>query len=439
MKITLKAIIAIILSLLFLVSCGEPIAEPAKEPSATAEKETPTTEKETPTPEKQFEFEAGEGGLIVTKYKGNDKKVIIPSVVENKKVVSLNADVFGGNIVLEEIVLSEHMTYFDLVDFEGCDNLVSVTYPAKTIEGYNGYGTSLANLVEIRFPNAKSLPYWLLAELYDENDGLRTFDLSSLEEIEAVKRLTASSEGDLKLTLSESLIDSLKSSVAGGYLYEEFNGTAEKMYWGATFLQPCYNGSDCTKNHITYEGASHHVDGSFYGGVRYLYMYDGSDINLDAVSTYILDSEAVPFEEGLKSSTPFTIHGRSYGKYTDYTMSGVNRFTYNELLTGCAKAIFGDEAVVAGMKHIATTTGYGTEVIALCTVTVGDSVLECVYGHEFNNSSDVFLARRLVGNTSDANIAITYMLDCNSITINGTTYTANTFTPSLYSATYMNG
>ncbi len=436
MKKTLKTIIVLSLSLLLLVSCSKLLAEPSDDFS------TSITETEKPTPEKQFEFEAGEGGLVVTKYTGSDKKVIIPSVVENKKVVSLNADVFGGNIILEEIVMSENMTYIDLDDFEGCDNLVSITYPAKTIDDYNGTGVSLTNLVEIHFPNAKSLPGGLLARLYNKNDKLRTFDLRSLEELKLVRALTESSNGDLNLTLSENLIKSIKSSVASGYLYEEINYTAycygdykyylEYYYEDylsdyekySDFLSLCEN-SNCTKNHMmSDEGLPVHVECEILPGVDM--WRDGSDFQLDSKAEYILDSEAASFEEGLKSSLPFTIHDRSYGKYTDYSLSDINRFAYEEVLNECANMIFFGEVAVSGIKCIATTTEQGeTHVIMLCTVTAGDCVFECVFGHE----RSVFLARRLIGNTSDVNIAITYTLGCNSVTINGTTYTANVFAP----------
>lgn len=417
MKTTLKAILALSLSLLLLVSCGAPAAVQPDDASPG------TTEAEKPTPEDQFTFEAGEGGLIVTKYTGSAKKVIIPSIVENKKVVSLNADVFGGNIILEEIVLSEHMTYVDLDDFGGCDNLTSVTYPAKEIEGRDSL--YLESLVEIHFPNAKSFPLDLLTVLYYKNDNLRTFDLRSLEDLETVKDLTDHSKDDLTLILSDTLMESVKGSVAAGYLYEELNYTV------AVYEQYC-NDSACTKNHSPYDGDRYHVACRIDPGVD-LYMEDNSHIDLERMSTYVLDAEAVSFEEGLKSSIPFPIHTRSYGKYDEFSASEDARFWNEEVLNACAKAAFGDGAVASGIKFTSTTTENGTaDYIQLCTVTVGDSVFECVFGHEFDYSRSAFLARRLVGNTSDVNVAVTYALGCNSVTVNGTTYTANTWTPSFY-------
>ena len=105
------------------------------------------------TPISDFEFEAGDKGMIVTAYKGSSKKVSIPAVVENKKVIDFNANVFAGNIVLEEITLPEHMTTADTSKFAGCDNLKKITYLGNIIS----YGTSakLLSLDTIAFPNTE--------------------------------------------------------------------------------------------------------------------------------------------------------------------------------------------------------------------------------------------------------------------------------------------
>ena len=76
---------------------------------------------------KNFEYTTIEGGIEITKYLGNSKKVVVPSVIDNKKVISITDTTFSGNIVLEEITLPEYLDiYFDSKLLKGCDSLKTI-------------------------------------------------------------------------------------------------------------------------------------------------------------------------------------------------------------------------------------------------------------------------------------------------------------------------
>ncbi len=80
------------------------------------------TDKEDENPENFYEYEEISGGLSLTKYKGNETAITVPSIIGNKKVVSTGT-AFSGNVLIEEIVLPDSVTYADL---SGCENLISV-------------------------------------------------------------------------------------------------------------------------------------------------------------------------------------------------------------------------------------------------------------------------------------------------------------------------
>lgn len=106
-----------------------------------------------------FEWEEISGGIVITKYKGDEKTVVVPSIIDNKKVISVGTS-FSGNVNLETLVLSDNITEIteDTCDLSNCDSLTSLTIPAElettlsgnyTIEGL----THLDSVREINLPN----------------------------------------------------------------------------------------------------------------------------------------------------------------------------------------------------------------------------------------------------------------------------------------------
>lgn len=84
-----------------------------------------------------FTWVAVSGGVCITEYHGNATHIVIPSIIDNKKVVDLSPTVFSGNVTIESVVLSEYMSFFDGEDFQGCDSLTSISAP-----GANGINIS---------------------------------------------------------------------------------------------------------------------------------------------------------------------------------------------------------------------------------------------------------------------------------------------------------
>ncbi|MBE6583085.1 MAG: hypothetical protein E7648_07470 [Ruminococcaceae bacterium] len=164
----MKKIIALLLALICLTvtfaGCGEVKCSCDCQTASTPEKDPITGEK------LEWEYEEGEYGLILTKYLGNDKKIVMPSVIGNKIVTQITPTVFAGNIVVEEIVFSEYLyqspvatndgTYSALGEacFINCKNLKAITMPADwtMYRIYINFRKCPISITTINFPNLET-------------------------------------------------------------------------------------------------------------------------------------------------------------------------------------------------------------------------------------------------------------------------------------------
>ena len=69
-------------------------------------------------------------GAMITKYKGDDKDIVIPDHIWWRPVFAIGEDCFSGNHGIETVVISNNVKYIKRYAFTGCDNL-------KSIEGGN--------------------------------------------------------------------------------------------------------------------------------------------------------------------------------------------------------------------------------------------------------------------------------------------------------------
>ncbi len=118
---------------LALTACGKSPAKPSEAPDNFT-----------------WEWESVSGGVNITGYNGDDTNIVIPSILDNKKVVKLSSDVFSGNVTIKSIVLSEHMTSLNSEAFAGCDALISITAPGAT--NIDGRLTDLPALTSLIVP-----------------------------------------------------------------------------------------------------------------------------------------------------------------------------------------------------------------------------------------------------------------------------------------------
>lgn len=174
-----------------------------------------------------LEWENTDGGIKITKYKGNAAHIVIPDVIENKKVVSIGKT-FTGNVILETIVLSKYIEKVDGSQFKNCDSLKRLEGPGvKSINEFD-YG-NLDGLEELILPSIKQF------DLREFND-LASLRYLEIPNAEVIKLFTGQYPDQLFLwpdTLEEVVISSEllfrpdgREIVDGGY--EGYHGASIK-------------------------------------------------------------------------------------------------------------------------------------------------------------------------------------------------------------------
>lgn len=85
-----------------------------------------------------FEFEEFEDGFMLTKYEGNNKRVVIPDTYLYGDVVGISAYAFKDCIHVEEIVIPSTVYNIELPAFEDCSSLTTIT-----VDKYNAEFSSI--------------------------------------------------------------------------------------------------------------------------------------------------------------------------------------------------------------------------------------------------------------------------------------------------------
>lgn len=132
---------------------------------------TETKEEEPTVPlEDLFDWENVDGGIKITKYKGSDVHVVVPDIIENKKVVSIG-NTFDGNVVMESIVLPKYATKVDLTD---CDSLKRVEWNVTDIDFGSYYKAFPESLEELYLPSATKFKFGIIE---NRGENLRVLEI----------------------------------------------------------------------------------------------------------------------------------------------------------------------------------------------------------------------------------------------------------------------
>ena len=89
-------------------------------------------------------------GVVLTKYNGNDKEVIVPSEIDGKAIVKIEGTFYSNNSI-EEVILPEGITIIGEQAFYGCTNLKNVILP-KSTEIIDNYAFAYCGIKEIILP-----------------------------------------------------------------------------------------------------------------------------------------------------------------------------------------------------------------------------------------------------------------------------------------------
>lgn len=97
-----------------------------------------------------YDYYTNDTGVVLTKYNGKDKKVVVPSEIDGKAVVKIKCT-FYNNQSIEEVILPEGITIIGEQAFCGCTNLKSVILP-KSTEIIDNYAFAYCGIKEIILP-----------------------------------------------------------------------------------------------------------------------------------------------------------------------------------------------------------------------------------------------------------------------------------------------
>lgn len=141
-----------------------------------------------------FEYTQTENGIILTKYTGQNKNIIIPDKIDGMKVVSLSGT-FHGNSTVENVIIPEGVEEIDYMAFWHCINLTSVELPesVKTI-GHAAFNSCISlKKVKGDFAYTQIMPYAFTncasLEKIDLPETLEFIGEKAFEECESLKKL----------------------------------------------------------------------------------------------------------------------------------------------------------------------------------------------------------------------------------------------------------
>ncbi|MBQ8287442.1 MAG: leucine-rich repeat domain-containing protein [Clostridia bacterium] len=179
-------------------------------------------------PASDFSYQENEeGGITITRYKGEDADVVIPKTIDGKKVTEIRGAFYGSPV--ETVVLSREINTIGGQSFWKCGNLKSVTLSPnlETIE-YEAFlecgalkdvdlPSSLKEIGYQAFSGCTALEYIFIPKSITEWEGGCTFYNSGLKKVDIEEGMTVL--GDMALARTQiteiSFPDSLKT-VPGG-------------------------------------------------------------------------------------------------------------------------------------------------------------------------------------------------------------------------------
>lgn len=94
--------------------------------------------------------------VTVRKYKGREKQVVVPLLIENCKVVSIAEYAFRNNQHIESVVIPEGVKIINLGAFANCASLVDVQLPSSLETLEDGAFMRCENLESFRIPSGVS-------------------------------------------------------------------------------------------------------------------------------------------------------------------------------------------------------------------------------------------------------------------------------------------
>ena len=221
----LSLILAISMLLCVFTGCtsNETDKNSSKDPESNTSPETPTE-----TPADQFVWKDTGSCIEITQYLGSAKEVVVPEIINNKKVISVGST-FNGNVVLESLVLPAYC----YAELKHCENLKKLTVAGdlqwfETSHGNVGFdhvSSIIDEGVEIRQISHLDIPHTIETLIVNNTNNYHVgerYGLSELSISSATEIIGGRLENDATVTISDSIKYAVifdESEEGGGICY----------------------------------------------------------------------------------------------------------------------------------------------------------------------------------------------------------------------------
>jgi len=103
---------------------------------------------------KEFKTEPYDGGLVITKYTGNEKDVKIPERKGKKEIIGIYGTAFQENNKIETVFIPDTITFIGRYSFKGCSSLKSINIPDSVKEILSFTFDHCTSLISINIPDS---------------------------------------------------------------------------------------------------------------------------------------------------------------------------------------------------------------------------------------------------------------------------------------------
>ena len=137
------------------VSPGSPIASKLKEQYGDKVKVTAGLQWSGNRPAEDaagdYEWRTVDGGAVITRYKGSDVEISIPSMIDGKRVTAIGESAFSGCGDLQSVLIPDGVTKIGMWAFSGCSGLKSVIIPGSVRDvGFYAFSSCPDVLVRVK-------------------------------------------------------------------------------------------------------------------------------------------------------------------------------------------------------------------------------------------------------------------------------------------------
>jgi len=99
----------------------------------------------------EYEYSVTSDGVVITKYQGNDSKVIIPEIIESQKVVKIEKSAFKGMVHIAQVICPDSIVEIGGDAFRDCTGITEIQLPHSLTKIGNNAFTNTA-ISKIRIP-----------------------------------------------------------------------------------------------------------------------------------------------------------------------------------------------------------------------------------------------------------------------------------------------